>query len=190
MCPRQPRTKYAIPPHDRARDEHHSGSQAEHRPDRLSRLVADSGAVARNSDAVDAAEMQVGEPINDAVADPHPGVGGGGGLDLVYQILKGLRECEIHTAQAEYERVSKTPESDHAVQVPEQSLPPDAARQREAPAPGLFAGPPDEEAAHRHHKHRDSAEAVHGAAGHSLQQVVMKVQQTRYQPHAKRNRIA
>ena len=69
LAARQPRTQHAVPPHDRARYKHGSRGKSEYCPDRLRHLVAESGAAARNPDAVNATEMQEGEPINDLVAD-------------------------------------------------------------------------------------------------------------------------
>ena len=80
--------QHAVPPHDRAGRKHRRGGQSEYRPNRLRRLVAEPGAAARNPYAVNAAEMQVREPIDNPVADARSGISGSQRLEPVSQVLK------------------------------------------------------------------------------------------------------
>src|ERR1700683_5222195 len=90
----QPGAQHAIPPHDRTGHEHRRGSHSEYRPNRLRRLVAEPGAATRDPYAVNAAEMQEGEPINNPVDDAKPGIRGRGRLKPVGEVLKLLGKTE------------------------------------------------------------------------------------------------
>src|SRR5215467_13392935 len=113
--PCQPGAQYAIPPHDCASHEHQGGSHSEYCPNRLGSLIAEPGAAARNSDAINAAEMQEGKPVNDAVDDAEPGVHGRGRLKPVGQLLNLLGESEIETANPKDDREREAPETDHTM---------------------------------------------------------------------------
>src|SRR5690242_20760805 len=102
--------------------------------------------MAGNGYPANAAEVQVGEPIDHAVNEAEPGIGGGWWLEPVGEVLKRVREGKINPAGPEDQGEGKAPESDHAVQVPDGALPSDAARQDEAATPRLSAGPPDHQA--------------------------------------------
>ena len=84
-----------VAPHDRAGHKHGGGGQSEYRPNCLRRLVAEPGAVTRNPYAVNAAEMQVGQPINNLVADACPRISGSERIESVGEVLKRLGKAEI-----------------------------------------------------------------------------------------------
>jgi NADH-quinone oxidoreductase subunit M len=113
--PIQPRPQDAMPPHDGARHEHHGGGESEDGPGRLRRLVAKSPAMTRDTYSVDAAEVQVGEPVDDLIADAAFHVGGGQGLEPVGQILNGIGDAKINPAQRKDQGESEAPEADGAV---------------------------------------------------------------------------
>src|SRR5690349_24358853 len=96
--------------------------------------------------------MQVGEPINDPVADAHPRIGGSQRLYPVGEILNHLGNSEIDPACPEYDKEAKAPEADHAVQVPDEALPSHAARHRQAATPSLVTWPPDRQAGNGKHQ--------------------------------------
>src|SRR5436853_1878821 len=152
--------QHAVPPHDRAGHEHRRGGQPEYRPNRLRRLVAEPWAATRNSYAVNAAEMQVGEPINNLVADACPGISGSERLESVGEVLKRLGNAEIDPAYGKHQRESKAPETDHAVHVPGQALPSHAAMQCQAATPGPDARPPDHQSRGSKREQGECANAV------------------------------
>src|SRR5271166_3995263 len=168
-------TQHTVPPHDRAGHEHHGGGHSERRPDRLHRLVADPGAATRNPYAVDAAEMQVGQPVNKLVADARPGISGSERLKAVGQVLKWLGNTEIHSAQRKQEDEADAPEADHTVQIPGQSLPPYTAMQRQAAAPCSDARPPDHQTLNRKREHGKCANGIPFAAGWACEQIVVQI---------------
>src|SRR5439155_20326396 len=90
--------QHAVPPHDRTGQEHCGRSQSEYGPYCLCGLVAEAGAAARNPYSVNTAEMQVGEPINNFVANACPGIRGSERLEPVGEVLKGLGNAEIGPA--------------------------------------------------------------------------------------------
>src|SRR5437870_9515409 len=87
--------QHAVPPHDRTGHEHCGRSQSEYGPYCLCGLVAEAGSAARNPYSVNTAEMQVGEPIDDLINDAGSGIGGGGRLESVGEILKRLGVAEV-----------------------------------------------------------------------------------------------
>src|SRR5215469_522122 len=112
------RAQHAVPPHDRSSYKHQRRSQSKDRPNCFGRLVAEPGAAARNTDAINAAEMQEGEPVNDAVDDAEPSISGSRRLQPVGQLLNLLGESEIDAADPENDRKREAPEADCTVQVP------------------------------------------------------------------------
>lgn len=158
----EPRPQHAVPPHDRAGHERGRGCQAEERPDRLGRLVADAGAVARDADAVDAAEVQVREPIERAVDEASARVLVRRRLQPVGQRAELIGEAQVHSAQGEHDQERDAPEAENAVQLPREPPPPHAAMQREVLAPARDAGPPDHGTREAHQQHGDGTGAVDG----------------------------
>src|SRR5579862_914924 len=74
---------HPVPPNHRAGHHHACGRESEERPNRLRRLVTEPGALARNPDAINTSEMQVGEPIDNLIHNARSGVGVRDRLDSV-----------------------------------------------------------------------------------------------------------
>src|SRR6266853_6585958 len=87
-----------VPPHDGTGHEHDRGRESGKSPDQLRGLVAEPGTAAGNPYSVNAAEMQVGEPIDDLINDAVFGIGGGKRLEPVGEVLKRLRVAEVSPA--------------------------------------------------------------------------------------------
>src|SRR5438477_10717959 len=105
---------HPVPPHYSARHEHRRGRESRNGPRQLRRRMAEAGAAAWNPDAVDAAEMQVGEPIDHLVHSPCPNVGVSYRLNPVGQTLEQIRAAEVGPAYRKQQDDSKAPETDHA----------------------------------------------------------------------------
>jgi len=95
---RPPGVQHAVPPHDCAGQKPRRGGQSEYCPDRLYRLIAESGATTRKPYAVNAAEVQDGEPVNYPIADARPGIGGSERFEAVGEGLKRVGNTEIDPA--------------------------------------------------------------------------------------------
>src|SRR5213593_2784229 len=109
-CKRLPaRAEHSVPPHDRTGQKHCGRSQSENGPYRLCGLVAEAGAAARNPDSVNTAEMQIGEPINDLIANACAGIRGSERLELVGEVLKRLGNAEVDAAYGKYRYESEAP---------------------------------------------------------------------------------
>src|SRR5579862_1041140 len=185
ICPAsgcQAGPQHPVPPHDRPGYKHRRGGQPEDRPNRLCRLVAEARSVTRNPDAVNAAEMQEGEPINNFIDDANAGIRGGGGLKAVGEVLKQLGKTKIDPAGAKHQSESKAPEADHTVQAPGQEPVAQTAIQGQAATPGLDTRPPDRQARHSKHDQGECATAVHSPAGWSGEEIVVQIKQRGDQP--------
>src|SRR5580704_12092130 len=190
---RQPRPQHAVPPHDRAGHKHRRGRQSEYRPDRLGRLIAKPGSAARNADAINAAEMQEGEPINNLIDEAYS-VGRSGRIQPVGEILERLRIAEIDSANAKYQYECEAPEADHTVQVPREALPSharpaDVAGQRQTTTPCPDARPPDRKTRHRQCEQGQSADGVDLPARRSGEQIVVQINQPRDDPDTRRDGV-
>src|SRR5579871_28303 len=183
------RAQDAVPPEDSAGDEHDGGGDSEQGPGSLGGLVAEAGAFAGNADAADAAEVKVGEPVNDAVANAQAGVGRSGRLKLVGDILEDIGKGEIDAAEAEDEGEGEGPKANHAVQMPDGAFPAQAAGQDEAAAPGFAAGPPDDEAGNGKQDDGDRADAIDFAAGGAGKEIVVEIEELGDEPDAEGDRV-
>ena len=134
--------------------------------------------------------MQVGEPVDDPVDHPCPGIRGCRRLEAVGEVLECFWKAEIRSAQGKHECESQAPEADHAVQVPGQALPSYAAMQCETTAPRLDARPPDHQTCDSKSKHGECAKAVHLPAGGSGEQIVVQIEKIRDEPDAGSHRFA
>src|SRR5262249_49661429 len=106
------------------------------------------------------------------------------------QVLKWLRNAEIDPAYRKDEYEPDAPEAKHAVQLPDQTLPTQAAMHSQTPAPCLDARPPDHQTGGRQRQHHDCAETVHPAANWSSEQIVVQIEQLRHEPDAERDGLA
>src|SRR5262249_27687 len=133
----------AVPPHHNASDEHCRRSESGKRPNELCDLIAKPGAVAWNSNTVNAAEMQVGKPVGDLIDDSVAGIGFGRRLDVVREVLKHFGKGKIGAAESKQQNDAQRPEPHHAVQFPREAPPPDVTVNDQASLPRLDSRPPD-----------------------------------------------
>src|SRR5262245_6061239 len=135
-------SKYSIPPHDSPGDEHGSGRKSSSGPDKFRRLVAHAGTIARNTDPIDAAEMQIGQPIADAIYEAR-GEAFSRRLEPVEETLKCLRKAEVHAAQSEQHDDAESPEAEHAMQFPHEATPSHISVNNQTLLPRLDSRPPN-----------------------------------------------
>src|SRR5205814_10222044 len=115
----------SFPPHDGAGNEHNRRRESGESPSQLYSLVAKAWAVAGNTDPIDAAEVQIGEPIDNLINDAISRIGVGDGFDAVRDVLKPRGVAQVRSAQSKQQDDAEGPEADHAMQIPSEALPPD-----------------------------------------------------------------
>ncbi len=85
--------------------------------------------MARNADAVDAAEVQVREPVERAVDEPSAGVCIRRRFQPIGERAELFGEAQIDSARAEHQQERDGPETEDTVQLPREAPPADAAVQ-------------------------------------------------------------
>src|ERR1019366_1142787 len=117
--------------------------------------------------------MQVGKPIDHLVDGARPGVGVGESLDPVGKVLDQIGAGEVDSAYGEQQDESQAPETDHAVQAPDEALPPDAPWDAQASPPCPDPRPPDDDSREGEGDNQERANAVDLAARRPAKQIVV-----------------
>src|SRR5262249_16379443 len=140
--------------------------------------------------SVNAAEMQVGEPVDDAINDAVPCILGCGRLEPISEVLKRLRVTEVSSAQPKQHDEAQGPEAEHALQIPLISTPPYIPVNDQHASPLFDPLPPHHDSRECEHDQQERRDTVDASASAPGKQVIVQLEELGNHPDAERRRIA